>query len=171
MRYRRSSRRTGRRLGNVVQSFKKVINAAPASVAASTSVNYIASTGTDSVAAGQTSPTDSNVPTGSVIKYIEFQFAIQNLVNVAAFCWLTVQRLETGQTPVNPQVVGGDPLRNQVLHQELFSVGQNQNVNRVVRFKVPPRFQRVKDGSTWRVRLQSDQISTQAMQIIYKFYR
>ena len=161
----------GNSLGRVIQSYKKVINHAPASVAASTSSNYDASIGVDSVAAGQTSAIDTDVPTGAVIKYIEWQIAIQNLVNVAAFCWLTVQRLDTGQTVVNPQVVGGNPLRNQVFHQELFCVGQNQNVNRKIKFKVPKKFQRVKDGSEWLVRLQVDQISTQAAQVIYKFYR
>ncbi len=154
-----------------VQSFKKIINIAPASVAASVSTNFVASTGEDSIAAGQTSAIDDGVPTGAVIKYIEFQFSIANLVNIAAFCWLTVQRLDSGQTAINPQVVGGNPIRNQVMLQQMFMVGQSQNVNRTIRYKVPSKFQRVKDGSTWRIRVQCDQISTQACQIIYKFYR
>lgn len=167
----RYSRRSGRSLGSVIQSYKKVINHAPASITAGTSTNYATSLGTDSVAAGQTSAIDTAVPTGAVIKAIEFQYAIQNLVNVAAFAWLVIQRTDNGQTRIAPDVVGGNPQRNQVLHQELFSVGQNQNVNRKILLKIPSKFQRVKEGSQWTMSVKCDQVHTAAAQIIYKFYR
>lgn len=165
------SRRGGSRIGNVIQSYKKVLNFAPVSTAAAAVTNFSASVGQDSVAAGQTTVTDPNVPTGSLIKYIEVQLALQNLVNIAGFAHVVMQRIESGQTRVVPNAVGGNPQRNQVLHQELFCVGQNQNVNRTLRFKVPPKFQRVKEGSQWQYTLTCDVIHTPACQIIYKFYR
>ncbi len=171
VRHFRSSRGTRRRSMSVVQSFKKIINTAPASVAASTAVNFVASTGQDSVAAGQTSAVDTNVPTGSVIKFIEWQFSIQNLVNVAAYCWIILVRLDSGQTAPSPQTVGGSPVRNQVHRQLFFTVGQNQNVNRTIRFPVPAKYQRVKEASTWRLRVESDQVSSMGCQTIYKFLR
>ncbi len=171
--FRRGSR--GSRRGSspraVVQSFKKVINIAPASIVASTNITASISTGVDSVAAGQTSAVDSNVPTGSVIRFIEIQWAAQNLVNVAAFAFLSIQRTHSGQGVINPQVVGGDPQRNQVHFQRILCIGQNQNVNFVMKFKVPKKYQRVRDGDTWKFTIQSTQIATVATQIIYKFYR
>lgn len=168
MPYRRGRRRTVRA---PVQSFKKVINIAPASVGAAANNVTVIATGVDSVAAGQTSAIDSNVPTGSIIKYIEVHFNAQNLVNVAAFMHIAFQYLENGQSVVSPNVVGGSPQRNQVLRQDMFSVGQNQNVNRVYRFMIPKKFQRVREGRSWRFVSQCDQISTQVTQCIYKFYR
>ncbi len=155
----------------VVQSFKKVINDAPASVAAGVLNQHIATQGVDSVAAGQTTAIDFQVPTGAVIKYIEWQLAIQNLVNVAAFAHIAIYHQHSGQGTINPNVVGGNPLRNQIFHQSLFCVGQNQNVNRVFKFKVPKKFQRVREGDLWKLLIIVDQISTQVGQTIYKFYR
>ncbi len=166
--YRRRRRMSSPR--SVIQSFKKVINHAPASLTTATQT-WKASTGTDSVAAGQTSATDFAVPTGSIIKYIEFQWCQQNLVNVAAFTHLQVIRLHSGQVTVAPNAVGGSPIRNQVHHQECFCLGQNQNVNRVIRFKVPKKFQRVREGDIWQLNTITDQVSTGVCQILYKFYR
>lgn len=154
-----------------IQSFKKVINHAPASRVASTTINMEIANGVDSVAAGQTSAIDVNVPTGSVIKYIDIQYSAQNLVNVAAFLWTSIIQLRSGQGNVAPNVVGGDPQRNQVHHQDFRCIGQNQNVNVRIRFKIPKRFQRVRDGDKWRFLSLGDQVHTSAAQIIYKFYR
>lgn len=156
---------------NPIQSFKKVINVAPASVGAATNNLNTFIVGTDSVAAGQTSAVDTAVPTGSIVKYVEIHFGAQNLVNVAAFMHVAIQFLRSGQVNVSPNVVGGNPQRNQVIHQDMYTVGMNQNVNRVYKVKIPKRFQRIQEGTIWRCIAQCDQISTQACQIIYKFYR
>lgn len=169
-RFRRSGRRSSR-LGSVIQSYKKVLNHAPASVAAATQSNKSISTGVDSVAAGQTSVTDAQVPTGSIIKFVEIQLSVQNLVNVAAFGHVAIQLLHSGQGQVAPNASGGSAQRNQVFHLDMFSVGQNQNVNRKYRFKIPPKFQRVREGDTWQISFTCDQIRTEAYQMIYKFYR
>lgn len=169
MPYRRRTRSS--RTSAPVQSFKKILNFAPASHAAATTINRVLVTGVDSVAAGQTSPTDSQVPTGSVIKQIEIQFAAQNLVNIAAFLHVCIQHLRTGQAALAPNVIGGNAQRNQVFYQDLKSVGQNQNVNMKLRFKIPKKFGRVREGDTWNFTHLTDQIVTDAVQVIYKFYR
>lgn len=156
----------------VIQSFKKVINHAPASIIANTNTQYEASVGVDGVAAGQTSAIDTNVPTGALIKYIEFQFTAINLsLTTPVYIASTIQLVHTGQSIVPPLTVGGNPQRNQVFHQEYFSAGGNQNTNRVFRFKVPKRVQRVREGSKWRLIVNNSDLFTAACQIVYKFYR
>lgn len=155
----------------VIQTFKKVLNHAPASVAAAVQTPYTMSAGVDSVAAGQTGPTDSGVPTGSVITGFDIQISMQNLINVSAYVWVTVQRLDSGQAAVDGQAVGGNPQRNQVHLQLQRSLGTNQNRDFVIPFKVPKKFQRVKEGSVWLVTVKCDQIRSETVQIIYKFMR
>lgn len=155
----------------VIQSYKKVLNYAPASHTAATDIEITLSTGVDSVAAGQTSPTDTGVPTGAIIKYMEIQCAMGNPTVTPLFLNFIVMKLEAGQSSVSPLVVGGSQLRNQVLHQGLVQIGERQNFNRVLRFKIPKRFQRVKEGSLWRLILNGDVVWSSSFQIIYKFYR
>lgn len=166
----RRFRRIRRSPRSVVQSYKKVINLAPASVAAGITAQDMA-VGVDSVAAGQTSAIDANVPTGCIIKEFVIQFSCANLVSVATFCWFTVQYLLSGQGNANPQIVGGHAQRNQVMFQTLRNIGKDQNFNIQLRIKVPKKFQRMREGMRWRAVWDIDQIHTEAMQVIYKFYR
>ncbi len=164
-------RRQSIRPRTIVQSFKKVINHAPASRAAATNIEFSIATGVDSTAAGQTGPTDVNVPTGSVIKYFEIQFPCTNLVAVSAFQYLSVQQLRSGQVSVNADVIGGSPQRNQVFFQKLYSIGKEQNSTMIIKFKVPKKFQRVREGDRWVFSTLNTVVHTSAVQIIYKFYR
>lgn len=156
---------------SVVQSYKKVINLAPTSRVAASNSHNVMSTGVDSVAAGQTSAIDNQVPTGSVIKYFEIQHSFMNLVSIASFMHIAIQLTRSGQTPQVANAIGGNPQRNQVFHQSMMSVGANQNGNRVYRFKVPAKYQRVREGDKWNFSVTCDTIWTDASQIIYKFYR
>lgn len=156
---------------NIVQSFKKVLNAAPGSRAADTLIAFTAVTGTDSVAAGQTGVIDSAVPTGSIVEFIEFQLGMVNLISVSCFIHVAIEQTHSGQSVVDPRVVGGDPQRNQVFHQQMFTIGQNQNSNHIFRFKVPRKFQRVREGDTWQLVTVGDVVHTSACQTIYKFKR
>lgn len=167
-RYRRRMRGLAVRPVNAV---KYLVTLAPASVAAATNNPQTIAKGTDSAVAGQSSVLDTAVPVGASIKEIDIQFSIQNLVNIAAFCWISIQRVENGQSPLNSRTWGGTPQRNQVHWQKQFCVGQNQNVNVHKTFKVPRKFQRMVDGREWVLQIQCDQISTQAAQFIYKFYQ
>ncbi len=170
MPYRRRMRRSVRPRA-VIQSYKKVLNFAPTSIAAGGNNTYILVTGEDSVAAGQTSATDNGVPTGAVVKYIEIQFSAVNLVSVASFMHIAIQHLRSGQSIVGPNATGGDPQRNQVHHLDMYTLGANQNNNRRFRFKIPAKFQRVRDGDVWVFVTTCDSIHTAGAQVIYKFYR
>lgn len=167
----RHFRRRSSRMAPVIQSYKKVINSAPASRAAATDITIFMTAGKDSVAAGQTSVTDPDVPTGSVIKYIEIQYCVTNLVAISAFFNITIQLVHSGQSPVSPLTVGGSPQRNQVFFQQLFSVGKEQNSTHVYRFKIPKKFQRVREGDSWLFTTNGSVVYTDAMMIIYKFFR
>ncbi len=155
----------------VIQSYKKVINEAPASTAAGTNRLFTAANGVDSVAAGQTSPTDPAVPTGSIIKYIEWQLTVGNSTLANVFVHVAIQYLLAGQGNVSPNVVGGNNQRNQVLFQDMFACQQSQNTNRKYKFKIPKQFQRLREGMFWRMVVQADLLTSSAGQIIYKFYR
>lgn len=156
---------------NVIQSFKKVLNTAPTSRAASTNIVYDLVSGVDSVAAGQTGVIDDQVPTGSVIKEIIIQYSVINLVSVAMFNNISIQHLRSGQTSISPIVVGGNPQRNQVHLQKMKSVGQDQQRDYEIRFKIPRKYQRVREGDKWVLTSLCNQIFTDNLQVIYKFYR
>ncbi len=153
----------------VINSFKMVVNTAPASVTASTQVNAI-SLGTDLVAKGQATATAVAVPTGSQIKFFEIQHALGNLATTAAFIHGSIQLLHDGQSLVGPDVVGGSKRRNQVMHQWLYQVGENQSNSRTTKFKVPAKFQRVREGDAWQYVWKNSQTVSSAVQIIYKIY-
>ncbi len=155
----------------VIQSFKKVINHAPASRTVTTVHQFPMVLGTDSVAAGQTSVTDTAVPTGSIVKYIEIQFNATNLTSQSAYFWATLQVKHSGQPIISGRLVGGSPQRNQIYRQLQFVIGLDQNSNHVWKWKVPKRFQRVREGDAWNFTLESDVVHNSAVQIIYKFYR
>ncbi len=168
--FRRRARRRSSMPRAVVQSYKKVINFAPASIG-SGSANQIFVTGVDSVAAGQTGPTDSGVPTGSVIRFVEIQIALGQIVGGAVFVHYSLQLLRGGQAAVPSNVIGGSNRRNQVLHQNMFQLGINQNFNRTLKMKIPRMFQRVREGDLWLLEVTTSNTLTQAYQIIYKFFR
>ncbi len=165
-------RRRGRRGLAIrpVQSFKNVVDIAPTSNIANTKVDYEITEGED-VAAGQATSASITVPTGSTIKSILVNFATQNLVNVAAFMWVTIQRVHTQQTTLPPRLVGSSSRRNQVFFQRLISLGTNQNQLLYFRFRIPRGMQRVREGDKWILSFESDQIHQSAAQFIYKFYR
>ncbi len=155
----------------VIQSYKKVLNDAPASRTASTNISLNLAKGQDSIAAGQTGPIDPDVPTGCVIKYFEIQWAYANPTAGVIFLHTTIQKLNSGQGPIAPNVVGGNPQRNQVFHQSMRAISLNQNGNAVFRFKVPKKFQRMREGDVWQFNRIGNSAFSDALQVIYKFYR
>ncbi len=168
---RRFRTRSRIRMAPVIQSYKKVLNFAPISRVSGTTFSDNMSLGVDSVPAGQTSVTDPNVPTGSVIKFIEIQWALGNVSGGNNFFHVAIEQVHTGQGSLAPDVVGGDPQRNQIFYQSLFQIGTDQNGSRTYRFKVPKKFQRVRDGDSWRFVRKGSATFTESIQIIYKFYR
>ncbi len=155
----------------VIQSFKKILNFAPSSHGAGTKVDAVLSLGTDSVAAGQTGATDAAVPTGSIITEFIIQFGVANLAAVSCFQHISVQRLDTTQVTIAPNVTGGSPQRNQVMFMGMRSIGEGQNMNWELRYKVPKKYQRVREGSFWVFTTLATVATTDSIQVIYKFYR
>ncbi len=153
-----------------MQSYKKVILVIPASYSSGFQ-NVVFLIGKDSVAAGQTSKTDGDVPTGSIIKSVTVQFAAVNLTALAGFLNLSLQYNLANQAFIDPDTIGGNHIRNQVIHQKLISAGQFQNVNFSKTFKIPRRFQRVQEGKEWSFTWNSNVSVSAMIQIIYKFYR
>ncbi len=166
-RFRRSFRRAPM---PVIVSYKKVLNDAPATRVAATNIVLNIATGVDSITRGQTSPTDGNVPTGNIIKYIEIQWAYSNPVAGVVFLNTAIQKTQTGQLAIDPRLVGGNPQRNTIFHQTQRAIGLNQNGNAVFKFKVPKKFQRMKEGDTWRFSRIGNAAFTDSVQVIYKFY-
>ncbi len=154
----------------VIQTFKKVLIFADASFAAGFTSEQIA-IGVDSVAAGQTGPTDTQVPTGSRLKYFEIQFAAANIASSTCFINCTIQLIQSQQSALDPDLVGGNTRRNNVFHMDLFSVGINQNSTHKFKFKVPKGFQRVKEGTAWELVWRNTSTINRKLQIIYKFER
>ncbi len=169
-RYRRPLRSRMSMPRAVVQSYKKVLNFAPASIAAG-GRDIVLAVGVDSVAAGQTGPTDANVPTGCIIKHVEIQISLGQIVGGAVFAHMSLQKLENSQPTIASNVIGGSPQRNQVFRQLMKQLGINQNFNYTVKFMIPKKFQRMREGSNWVFQIQTSNTLTQSFQIIYKFYR
>ncbi len=151
-----------------VKTFKKIINSGQASVTSGANQEVLA-TGVDAIAPGQTTATDPNVPTGSRIRYLEIQFACVNLTAGAVIINMNVQFLLSGQATIDPNLAGGHPQRNQMFQTRLFSAGPEQNSNHVIKFKIPPKFQRVKEGMSWVLSWNGSQTVTRVVQTIYKF--
>ncbi len=152
----------------MARTYKKVLNFAAVSTGAGVQFDYLLAKGVDSLTLGQSGATDATIPTGSKIQYIEIALADSNIVAAAAFVNLVIQYTLNAQSLVPPNAVGGNPQRNQVLHQQLFVMGQNQNSNHLFRFKIPGKFQRIKEGMEWNVSTISTGSHVHAMQVIYK---
>ncbi len=163
-RRRRSRRRTARPL---VRYYKKVLDFAPVANAAGR-IDHVLVKGVDSITMGQTGPIDADVPTGSRITEIHVNFMASNIVGGSLFQYISMQYKLVLQTFIDPRVVGGNAQRNQVLYQDAYSIGINQNANRVFKFRIPPKFQRVKESMQWALVTNGTNTVTNAVQVIYK---
>ncbi len=150
------------------RTYKKVINQAPATVGASTQ-HYLLAVGVDGLAPDQTSPTDAGVPTGAKLKTIVVQFPIANLLASSLVVHVAIQYALIGQTAINANVVGGNPQRNQVIHQFVKSVGQFQNGSIGYVIRIPKRFQRLKESMQWLFTVTTSASAVQTLQAIYTF--
>ncbi len=165
----RHYRRSRRGPRSIVRTYKKVLNFAPASSGAGTKVDFDITFGVDSLAIGQTGPTDNVVPTGAIVDYIEFQYGVVNLAATANFTHISIQSLLSGQAAtVSPNVVGGNPQRNQVFYQMMRSNGQGQNSTYVIKWRVPKMMQRMREGSRIELTVLNTAAVTHSLQVIYK---
>ncbi len=155
----------------VVQSFKKVHDHAGASFGSGINTTYIMSAGVDSVAAGQTGVIDPDVPTGSVIKSFTIMICPLNITSNSTLWHFSIQLLRSGQSSIIPNLIGGNPQRNQVFKQLLRILGKDQNSNVYMNFKVPKKYQRVREGDQWVFNTLGTNSYSQGAKVIYKFYR
>lgn len=166
--FRGSRRRSGAR--PVIQSYKKILNFLEVGVSAGNNIEQVI-TGTDSATSGQTSATDAVVPTGSIVKFIEVQFAVNNSVAVPAYITCSLQYKLGGQSFIDPSIAGGSNQRNQIMHMDLFSIGQDQNSTHKFKFKIPKGFQRLREGMAWALVWNNSVTVNRRILVIYKFYR
>ncbi len=164
-------RRGGRRSYSrpVIQSYKNITVDGPASRAAATNIIHIFALGVDDYSGPTVA--GSEVPTGAEIRYMDIQPSFMNLVLIAGIISVTIQKLRSGQTAINPLAQFGNPQRNQVFYTRTFMIGQNQNNNLHIPFKVPKGMQRMREGDRWELVYRSDIVFTSITQAIYKFYR
>ncbi len=172
MRHFRGSRggRRGNMPRNSTRSSKFIVDEASASETTGLQVFQMA-IGEDNATLGQTSAVDTGVPTGSKITKLDIRCSYASLVNVATFIHWAIELRLSGQASLNPLAQGGNPLRTIVMLSGIRSVGQNQNQDIHIVYKIPPKFQRMKDGAQWQWTTNNSQITTAVKQVVYKVYQ
>ncbi len=135
---------------NITRSVKYIIVQAPSSEAVGTIVVPIGK-GVDNATLGQTSSVDIDIPTGCRIESMEIWMPKVNLAATANFVTWTIQHLQTGQAVQNPITPGGNPLRKNIILTGNVGLGEGQNNQLHVRFKIPKKFQRMGDGDNWQI--------------------
>ncbi len=150
------------------KTYKKVLNFAPTSISASTQ-QYLLAVGQDGISPDQTGVIDPSVPTGAKLTKIVVQFPIGNLLASSLVVHVAVQYILSGQTAIAANVVGGNPQRNQVIHQFVKSIGQFQNASIGYTIRIPKRFQRLKESMQWMYTVSTNAVSIQTLQVIYTF--
>ncbi len=148
---------------NPIQSFKQVFVDGPATRVAATNIQSTFVVGVDNYV-GPTG--NQEVPTGATINSINVQIGFSTSVNLVNLIW-TVQLLRSGQGVITPNAQGGNPQRNQVIHTMNFmlNVGTVRNFNTQIR--IPPKFQRVREGDLWTIVSRGDTAHTSIIQVIY----
>lgn len=150
-------------------TFKKIIYNAGASIAAGTKNDHNIIATVDNITPKQTTNIDVDVPTGSIVTDIYCWVSFANLVSIASFASLTIQQVLANQAgTVNPFTMGGNAQRNQIFYTKFFSLGKDQNVNCMVHFKVPKKYQRMREGTLWRATTNCETIRSEASMMIYK---
>ncbi len=152
-----------------IQSYKQQSVDGPASRAAATNISHTFILGVDNYTGP--SAANSEVPTGAKITNIQILLGFTNLISVSGLLHFTIQLLRTGQSQITPGAVGGSSQRNQNFFTMMRFLGQNQNNNFILNFKIPKGFQRVREGDQWRLVYRCDVVFASATQVIYKFYR
>ncbi len=172
MRHFRGSRGTRRRgmPRSTVRSVKYIVVSGPSTESAGIQAVVMVN-GQDNTTLGQTSVTDVDVPTGAKIASFEIFMPKVNLgAATASFVTWSIQRTSQGQSVVNPIDAGGNGLRNNIMLTGVIGAGAGQNNQLHVKFKVPPKYQRVGDNQKWQI-ISNNSLATSAFYyIIYKVF-
>ncbi len=151
----------------MIKTYKKILNFLELSVASGFRQEILIK-GVDSSTMGQLTNVDPNVPTGARVKFIEVQFCISNLAAIHCYINCSLQYTLSNQAARDPQALGGNNQRNQVLHQDLFVVGKDQNSTHKFKFRIPPKFQRMREDMLWSLVWSTNQTVNRSIQVIYK---
>ncbi len=152
-----------------IQSYKNISVDGPASRAAATNIFHTVLVGTDDYAGP--SAANNEVPTGAKVMSMTVMVAFINLVSVSSLLHFNFQFMRSGQAPITPGAIGGNPQRNQVISTFMKFLGQNQNSNFMFSVKIPRVYQRIREGDFWSLAYRADTVFASATQVIYKFYR
>ncbi len=167
--FRGSRRRSGLPRGST-RSAKYIVIAGPVSEAAGTIAVSLVN-GTDNASLGQTGGSDIAVPVGAKITSFDIFMPKVNLTGASAnFITWTLQRTLTGQAIVNPLSAPGNPLRKNIMITGVVGLGTGQNNQIHIKFKVPPKFQRVGDGDVWNLVNDNNGVVSAYYYCIYKVH-
>jgi len=152
------------------RSVKYIVEVAGASESAGLTAHTIC-TGTDNATLGQTGVTDVAVPTGSKIVLFDIRMPKVNLgAATANFIHWSLQITKSGQSVVNPIGQSGNPLRTNVMLSGVLGLGAGQNNSLHIRYKVPKRFQRIKDGDVWNIVNNNGLAVSAIYEFVYKVF-
>lgn len=172
MRHFRGSRGFRRRSmpRSVVRAAKYIIVEGPVSEAAGIiAVPFIV--GTDNASLGQTGVTDKTVPVGAKISQVEIFMPKVNLgAGTANFIHWTIQRASSGQSVINPITAAGSPLRTNIMLTGVLGLGAGQNNSLHIKFKIPSKYQRIRDGDVWQVVHNNGLVTSATYYFIYKVF-
>ncbi len=126
--------------------------------------------GVDDETLGQSSATDNSVPTGVKIRQFNIMTCWGSITGVSTFLHWSIQRLSSSQNAIDPTAVGGNPLRTNVMMQGMICIGDKQNATLDIKYKVPKKFWRIKDGDRWMLTTKSSTNVDTVKQVIYKVF-
>ncbi len=153
------------------RSVKYIVNLAGSSEAAGTQIKTLAN-GLDNTTLGQTGISDTDVPVGSKItEFLIFMPKVNLGAATANFIHWSIQRLESGQSTVNPINAGGSPLRKNIMLSGVLGLGAGQNYSGKVRYKIPKKFQRIGDGVNWQLVMNNGLAVSTLYQFIFKVWQ
>jgi len=152
------------------RSAKYIVEVAEASEAVGLQAQTMAQ-GVDLLALGQTGTFANSVPVGSKIALFDIRMPKINLASTANFVHWSIQRTVSGQSLVNPSTAGGSPLRKNILLSGIVGLGEGQNNQLHIRYKVPKKFQRIGDGDVWSVVMNNGQITSTVYEFVYKVFQ
>ncbi len=170
MRHFRGYRGTRRRNGlprSTIRTVKRIVVGAASSEAAGLIAVTVVQ-GNDTGLQGQTGVTDTTVPVGSKIAAFEIFMPKVNLAATANFITWSLQRTQAGQSVLNPVSAGGANTRNNIMLTGVVGLGEGQNNNLHVKYRIPPKFQRIQDGNVWSLVMNNTSAVSTFYYMIYK---
>ncbi len=151
------------------RSAKYVIDE-PQATSGVTLAQFILAVGTDNAVIGQTSGLDNNVPTGAKIKQLNIMSCWGSITGVSTFLHWSIQRVLSGQANLDPTLVGGNPLRKNIMMQGMLCIGDKQNAPLDIKYKIPKKFWRLGDGDKWVFVTKSSTNVDTVKQCVYKIF-